>query len=73
MERPEWFEALNKDFRYQLTAVARPAPSIYIAAKIEGKRFKIAGGESGAEISWQITETRKDPFAEKHRIPVEEW
>jgi hypothetical protein len=24
------------------------------------------------EVSWQVTGIRKDPFAEKHRIPVEE-
>jgi hypothetical protein len=24
------------------------------------------------EVSWQVTGIRKDPYAEKHRIPLEE-
>jgi hypothetical protein len=24
---PNWFEALNAEFRYQLTAIGRPAPT----------------------------------------------
>ena len=69
---PDWFEALNKDFKYQLTAIGAPGPNLYIAEKVSGNRFKIAGGTEGMEVSWQITGIRKDAYAEKHRIPVEE-
>ncbi|MFL5731695.1 MAG: hypothetical protein ACJ78Q_00725 [Chloroflexia bacterium] len=69
---PDWFEALNEDFRYQLTAVGGPGPNLYIAQKMAGKRFRIAGGTPGLEVSWQVTGIRHDPYAEKHRIPVEE-
>jgi hypothetical protein len=69
---PDWFDALNHDFRYQLTAIGAPAPNLYIAEKIAGNRFKIAGGGPGVEVSWLVTGIRKDPFAEKYRIPVEE-
>jgi hypothetical protein len=31
---PDWFGALNKDFRYQLTAIATPGPNLYIAEEI---------------------------------------
>jgi hypothetical protein len=34
--------------------------------------FKIAGGISGMKVSWQVTGIRKDPFANAHRIRVEE-
>jgi hypothetical protein len=68
---PEWFEALNKDFRYQLTAIGAPGPNLYIAEKVSDNRFKIAGGEPGMEVSWQVTGIRQDPFAEANRIPVE--
>ncbi|MBI4547125.1 MAG: hypothetical protein HY707_04040, partial [Ignavibacteriae bacterium] len=68
---PEWFEALNKDFRYQLTGIGGFAP-VYIAEEITGNRFKIAGGIAGMKISWQVTGIRKDAWAEKYRIPVEE-
>jgi hypothetical protein len=72
VQMPEWFDALNQDFRYQLTALGGPAPSLHIAEKIFGNRFKIAGGENGMEVSWQVTGIRHDPYAEAHRIPVEE-
>ena len=68
---PEYFEALNRDFRYQLTCIGGFAP-LYIAEKITNNRFKIAGGMPGMEVSWQVTGIRKDPFAEKYRLRVEE-
>ncbi|NOZ94776.1 MAG: hypothetical protein GXP47_08580 [Acidobacteria bacterium] len=71
VELPEYFEALNRDFRYQLTCIGGFAP-VYIAEKIRGNRFRIAGGTAGMEVSWQITGIRHDPWAEAHRIPVEE-
>jgi hypothetical protein len=69
---PDWFGALNKDFRYQLTAIGGPSPNLYISSEIENNTFKIAGGSSGIKVSWQVTGTRKDAYAEKNRIPVEE-
>jgi hypothetical protein len=69
---PEWFEALNRDFRYQLTPIGGPGPSLHVAAKVEGNRFRIAGGTGGLEVSWQVTGIRKDAFAQAHRIQVEE-
>jgi hypothetical protein len=71
IELPNWFEALNTDFRYQLTCIGGYAP-VYIAQEIEGNRFKIAGGNSGMKVSWQVTGIRQDAWANVHRIPVEE-
>jgi len=68
---PDWFEALNREFRYQLTAVGAPGPNLYIAEKIENNHFAISGGQPGAEVSWQVTGVRHDAWAEAHRIPVE--
>ena len=70
VELSDWFEALNKDFRYQLTCIGNYAP-VYIAEKINNNQFKIAGGEPGMEVSWQITGIRKDAFANANRIQVE--
>jgi hypothetical protein len=87
IDLPDWFEALNKDFRYQLTAIGAPGPNLYIAEEIseatttkysnssnnnKNSRFKIAGGASGMKVSWQVTGIRKDPYANTHRIEVEE-
>ncbi len=71
VELPEYFEALNKDFRYQLTAIGGPGPNLYIAEMISGNHFVIAGGQPGSMVSWQVTGVRKDNWAESNRIQVE--
>ena len=80
IDLPDWFGILNKDFRYQLTAIGAPGPNLYIAEKISdtttkqttnnknNSRFRIAGGTSGMEVSWQVTGIRKDPWANANRI-----
>jgi hypothetical protein len=67
---PEWFEALNRDFRYQLTCIGGYAP-VYIASKISGNRFTIAGGTPGLEVSWLVTGVRQDKFAQANPAVVE--
>ena len=67
---PDWFEALNMEFRYQLTCIGGFA-QVYIAEEIEGNQFKIAGGTPGLKVSWQVTGVRQDPFANAHRVQVE--
>jgi len=71
VELPDWFQALNRDFRYQLTPIGGFAP-LYVAEEISGNRFKIAGGTPGLKVSWQVTGIRQDPYANANRIPVEE-
>jgi hypothetical protein len=72
VELPAWFEALNKDFRYQLTPIGAPGPNLYIAQEVQDNRFQIAGGTPGMKVSWQVTGIRHDAYAEAHPIPVEE-
>ena len=71
VELPNWFEALNRDFRYQLTAMGAPGPNLYISQEVDGNRFEIAGGAPGGKVSWQVTGVRHDAWAEAHRIPLE--
>ena len=67
---PAWFEALNGEFRYQLTPIGAPGPGLYVAEEIQGNRFKIAGGAPGMKVSWQVTGIRHDPWAQANRAPV---
>ena len=69
---PDYFEALNRDFRYQLTAIGAPGPNLYIAQEVSGNRFHIAGGKPHAKVSWQVTGIRHDAYANNYRIPTEE-
>jgi hypothetical protein len=70
VELPRYFEALNRDFRYQLSCVGGYAP-VFVKQEVEKNRFVIAGGNAGLRISWQVTGIRKDAWANKHRIPTE--
>jgi hypothetical protein len=69
---PEWFEALNRDFRYQLTAIGTAQPNLHVSDEIHENAFRIAGGVPGARVSWMVTGIRQDAWANAHRIPVVE-
>ncbi|HET9495666.1 MAG TPA: S-layer homology domain-containing protein [Chloroflexia bacterium] len=71
VQLPGYFEALNRDFRYQLTPLGAAAPGLYVAEEVKGNSFKIAGGPAGGKVSWQVTGIRHDPYAEQNRIQVE--
>ncbi len=68
---PDYFEALNRDFRYQLTVIGTFAEAI-IADEIKDNRFRIKSSAAGVKVSWQVTGIRRDAYANKHRIKVEE-
>jgi hypothetical protein len=68
---PDWFEALNRDFRYQLTVVGQFAQAI-VSSKVANHQFAIKTDKPSVEVSWQVTGIRQDAWANAHRIPVEE-
>ena len=71
VELPDYFEALNKDFRYQAKGLDQPAPDLYIKSEIKNNRFTIAGGPPSARVSWQVTGIRHDPHILAHPIVTE--
>ncbi len=70
VELPTYFEAANKDFKYQLTVIGTFAQAI-IAEKLSNNRFVIQTNQPNVEVSWQITGVRADPWAEANRIVPE--
>jgi len=68
---PDWFGALNRDFRYQLTVIGRFAQAI-VEEEITNNRFTIRTNLGHVKVSWMVTGIRQDPWANAHRIPVEE-
>jgi hypothetical protein len=68
---PDWFEALNKDFRYQLTVLGTFAQAI-IAEEISNNRFSIRTSASNIKVSWQVTGVRHDNSTKKWPLAVEE-
>lgn len=69
---PRWFEAVNGDLRYQLTALGSAAPDLHIASEVKGGRFRIGGGVPKMKVCWQVTGVRQDAWAKHHPIKVEE-
>lgn len=72
VELAGWCEALNRGFRYQLTPIGSPAPDLHIAQEFSANRFKIAGGQPGMRVCWQVTGVRQDAYALAHPLIVEE-
>src|SRR5437867_12632895 len=69
---PDWFEALNRDFRYQLTVLGKQWAQARVEEEIQHNQFRIKTDKPNVKVSWQVTGIRHDPWAEQHRIPVEE-
>ncbi len=68
---PRYFDAENKDFRYQLTAIGRAAPDLHVARGVVRNRFSIAGGAPGQSVCWQVTGVRQDAWAKANPMKVE--
>jgi hypothetical protein len=69
VQLPRWFEALNKDFRYQLTSLSG-LQEVAVAREIQHNRFTIQSEKPHSKVSWQVTGVRHDPYANAHRIQV---
>ena len=70
VQLPDYFSALNKDFRYQLTVIGQFAQAI-ISEEINGNQFSIETDKPHVKVSWQVTGIRKDAYAEANRIQPE--
>jgi hypothetical protein len=71
VELADFCEALNRDYRYQLTPIGSPAPELHISQEVRGGAFAIAGGKADQKVSWQVTGIRQDAWANANRIAVE--
>jgi hypothetical protein len=68
---PRWFQALNRDFRYQLTIVGTRGWQARVVREIANNRFGIQTDLPRVKVSWQVTGIRHDSWANAHRIRVE--
>ena len=67
---PTYFEAENKDFKYQLTVIGDFAQAI-VFEKVSNNQFVIKTSKPNIEVSWQVTGVRQDAWANDHRVVVE--
>lgn len=71
---PAWFEALNTDFRYQLTVIDESDAGWILAkvvSKIRDGQFTIRTSAPNTDVSWQVTGVRQDAWAQKNPMQVE--
>jgi hypothetical protein len=69
---PAYFEAENKDFKYQLTIVDETQfAQARISKKVSANTFVIATDKPNIEVSWQVTGVRQDKYANAHRVITE--
>jgi len=62
---PNYFDAVNINFSYNLTAIGSKA-DLYIKSEINNKQFEIAGGKPGQKVSWVVYAERNDPYLQQH-------
>lgn len=67
---PDWFEAVNTDFRYQLTVVGGFAQAV-VWREIRDNRFVIRTNLGQVKVSWQVTARRNDPGFRRHGFAAE--
>ncbi len=74
---PDYFEAINKDFRYQLTVLGAFAQAI-ISKEVSNNQFEISTSIPNVKVSWEVKGVRNDarmkqnPFvAEQEKTPAQ--
>ena len=68
---PGYFQALNRDHHVQLTPAGQLALAT-VEGEIRDNQFTIRTDRPGVTVSWQVTGVRQDPWAEAHRVVVEQ-
>ncbi len=62
---PDYFEAINKDFRYQLTVIGAFAQAI-ISKEVSNNKFEIATSQPNVKVSWEVKGVRNDAHMQKN-------
>ena len=68
---PDYFEAINKDFRYQLTVIGSFAQAI-VSKEVENNKFEIATNTPNVKVSWEVKGVRNDARMKKHPFVAEQ-
>jgi hypothetical protein len=71
VELPDYFEAINANYKYHLTVIDTSDSEDFVWAKvvaeIEGNRFKIRSNKAGIKVSWRVESGRNDPYNQQRR------
>ena len=64
---PEYVEAANKDFLYQLTVIGTFAQAI-VKEELQDNQFLIQTNLPNVAVCWELTGVRADKYAEENRV-----
>jgi len=67
VELPSYFEALNMEFRYQLTCIGQFAQAI-VKEEVQENKFVLQTDKPNVKVSWQVSGVRHDATANTYRI-----
>lgn len=67
---PDYFQAINIDYKYQLTVIGQFAQAI-VSEKIQSNQFKIKTDKPNVEVSWMVIGVRNDPWCQDHPFITE--
>ncbi|MEQ1935448.1 MAG: hypothetical protein ABL962_16435, partial [Fimbriimonadaceae bacterium] len=72
---PAWFDALNEEFRYQLTIIDSADSESFTLVKViqelKNNKFRIRSSTPNVKVSWQVTGRRHDPTSEYFPLLIE--
>ncbi|MCW5934961.1 MAG: hypothetical protein KIT45_11815 [Fimbriimonadia bacterium] len=72
---PDYFESVNREFRYQLTIVDGAGEEFVLARvvrKIQSNRFVIRTNQPHVEVSWRVEAIRNDPWVQRYGFQTEQ-
>ena len=72
IDLPSYFEALNINYRYQLTVVGEEFAQARVSREIMNNQFAIKTDKPNIKVCWQVTGDRNDAYAKGHPYVVEE-
>jgi hypothetical protein len=62
---PDYFESINRDFRYQLTVVGGGFAQAIVSQEVKGNQFEIATNQPNIKVSWEVKGVRSDAHMTK--------
>ncbi|HWP31659.1 MAG TPA: hypothetical protein VNK96_08055 [Fimbriimonadales bacterium] len=70
VQLPDYFESINRDFRYQLTVLddgeREDFVLVKVVRKIRNNQFTIRSSAPNTEVSWRVEAIRNDLWVQKH-------
>ena len=71
VQLPDYFESINRDFRYQLTVIGQFAQAI-VAQEIRNNQFTIRTDKPFVKVSWEVKAIRNDHWVQQYGYQTEQ-